>query len=194
MSFVSLNKEINKISAVSGTYTLTLADVAGISVGTVVTVKGLPNNAWNVANETIDAVNPVTKTVQYSHGNATIAEQDVDGVLHIHVQWIDAAYVEVILGYETAGDDTTYLDECVDAAQDWTWRLRQSSGYKYDHPSIVPSADVRLGCGLYALALFREKGTVDGFASFDGMNIPATPTLSMGRILQLIGCKKPQVG
>lgn len=194
MSFISLNKEINKVSAVSGTYTLTLSDIAGIVIGATVSIKGLPNNAWNVENETVDAVNPTLKTVQVSHGNATIAEQEVDGILHINVQWIDAAYVETILGYEPSGDDATYLDECVDAAEDWVWRMRQSSGYKYDHPNIAPSADIRLGTGLYALALFREKGTVDGFASFDGMNIPAVPTLSMGRILQLIGCKKPQVG
>lgn len=194
MSFISLNKEINKISAVSGTYTLTLSDVAGIVIGAKVDIQGLPTPSWNVNNETVDAVNPTLKTIQVSHGSATIAEQDVDGVLHLSVQWIDVEYVEVILGYETTGDDATYLDECVEAAEDWTWRMRQSSGYKYDHPNIAPSADIRLGCGLYALALFREKGTVDGFASFDGMNIPATPTLSMGRILQLIGCKKPRVG
>jgi hypothetical protein len=188
-----LIKDISKVSAVAGVWTLTLSDLDNILVGAKVTVGGLPTPSWNVQDETVDSLNTTLKTITYSHGNATVAETTVDGVLHVDVSWIDTAYLETLLGYEPAGDDATYLAECIEAAEDWAFRVRYNSGYR-DHANIQPSQDVRLGTALYALALYREKGSVDGFASFDGMNIPASPTLSMGRILQLLGSKRPQVG
>jgi hypothetical protein len=188
-----LNKEISKVSAVAGVWTLTLSDLDNILVGCKVSVGGLPTPSWNRASATVTAVNATNSTVTYSHSNTTVTETTVDGILHVHVQWIDDAYMETLLGYEPAGDDATYLEECIEAAEDWAFRVRYNSGYR-DHANIQPSHDVRLGTALYALALYREKGSVDGFASFDGMNIPASPTLSMGRILQLLGSKRPQVG
>ncbi len=46
---------------------------------------------------------------------------------------------------------------------------------------------------VFAAMNYRERGAVDGYASFDGFGNPA-PTMSVARIMQLLGCGKPQVG
>jgi hypothetical protein len=45
---------------------------------------------------------------------------------------------------------------------------------------------------MYAATLYRERGSADSFASFDAMSSIPIPS-TMGRIMALIGCGRPQV-
>jgi len=69
---------------------------------------------------------------------------------------------------------------------------RQQAGY-HDAPGTSPSADVTLGTTLYAASLYRERGSVDSFASFSDMAINQPTGLTMGRIKQLLGVRRSQV-
>lgn len=107
--------------------------------------------------------------------------------------WITVADVEEWLGIEVASaNDTAFLGTCVNAANAFAYRRRSNAGYQ-DPLGTVPSADVKLGTVTYAAALYRERGSVDGFASFETMT-PAPLTFTMGRIMQLLGLNRPQIG
>lgn len=188
---IYLNKDVEKASAVSGVWSLTLADVDGVQVGQKISIYGVSTNA-DVVNETVDSVSAVTNVITYSHGNATAAEFECDGIVHLMCNWIDAAYVEDMLGFVPTGDDLAFLEECVQGALDWAFRKRRESGYQ-DYPYANPGADVRLGTGLYAMSLYRERGAAEGFASYESMGIVPQPSGGLGRIMQLLGCTRPQV-
>lgn len=107
--------------------------------------------------------------------------------------WIVAADVTEFLGIAAAtANDTAYITTCLNAANAFASRRRREAGY-WDSLNVAPSADVKLGTTLYAASLYRERGSVDSFQSFDSMTMPQ-PGTTMGRILQLLGCGRPQVG
>lgn len=109
------------------------------------------------------------------------------------VTWINSGDVLSWLGIQPASqNDVEFLGICVDAANDFCYRKRREAGF-LDSQSTVPGADVKLGTILYAAMNYRERGAVDGFASFEGFGNPA-PTMTLGRVMQLLGCGKPQVG
>lgn len=111
----------------------------------------------------------------------------------VNVTWITAADVLAWLGIDTAtANDTAFVTTCVNASNSWCHRKRREAGY-IDSASTVPSADVKLGATMYAATLYRERGSVDGFASFDSMNIGVPPSATLGRIMQLLGCGRAQV-
>lgn len=108
--------------------------------------------------------------------------------------WIATGDVVSWLGIDQATyNDAEFLKQCVDASNAFCYRKRANAGYA-DSLSTVPSADVKHGTIVYAAMLYRERGAVDGFASFDGFGTAGAPTLSLGRVMQLLGCGKPQVG
>jgi len=189
---IAINKDITNVVAVAGAYTLTLSDVDGILIGAKADIEGFPTQAWNVANVTITAVDETNKTVSYSHGNATIPSQEADANFHLSISWISVEYVEDMLGFVPTGDDLVFLDECVEAAEDWAYRKRAEAGYN-PHPGYAGGADVRLGTGLYAMSLYRERGAAEGFASYETMGIVPQVSGGLGRIMQLLGCGRPQV-
>lgn len=188
---IAINKEITNISATSGVWTATLSDVEGILAGMKADIDGFMTQAWNVANATITAVDTTLKTVTYSHSNTTVASQAADANLHLQIKWIDSAYVGDMLGYTPTGDDLVYLEECVQAAQDWAYKRRAAAGYN-PHPGYPGGANIRMGTGLYAMGLYRERGSVDSFASFQDMTITAVPG-QMGQIMRLLGINRSQV-
>ena len=107
--------------------------------------------------------------------------------------WIVAGDVTEFLGIAAAtANDTAYITTCLNAANAFASRRRREAGY-FDTLAVAPSADVKLGTTLYAASLYRERGSVDSFQSFDAMTMPQ-PSMTMGRILQLLGCGRPQVG
>jgi hypothetical protein len=109
------------------------------------------------------------------------------------VSWIVAADVTSWLGIDVAtANDTAFVTVCVNASNAWCYRKRREAGY-IDSMTTVPSADVKLGATMYAATLYRERGSVDSFASFDSMGIPAAPSATLGRIMQLLGCGRAQV-
>lgn len=189
---IVINKTITKIEATAGVFTLTLSEVNGIQVGSRVDIGGLPTPAWNTLNEEITAVNYVNNTVQYTHGNFTIASQEVWGQLHIETTWATVADVEDYLGFTAAGSDLDYLNICVDAANDKAWYWRAAAGYK-DHPNVSPGSNAKLGVILLAGMLYRQKGSVDGFQSYQDMSINAS-TGNYGEVKKLLGVNRAQVG
>ena len=190
---IAIDKTATRITATSGVFTLTLSDVNGILVGSRVDIGGLPTAAWNTLNEEVTAVNATNKTIQYTHGNFTIAPTDVWGQVHLETTWASVDDVELFLGFDTAGDDLTFLTSCVDAANDRCWYFRSRAGYE-DHPNVSPGSDAKQAVVLYAAQLYRQRGAIDGYASFEQQSFGAAPGQTFGTILQLLGCKRPQVG
>ena len=108
------------------------------------------------------------------------------------VSWIVAADVLAWLGIDVAtANDTAFVTTCVNASNAWCFRKRREAGY-IDSMTTVPSADVKLGTVMYAATLYRERGSVDSFASFDAMGTFPVPS-TLGRIMQLLGCGRAQV-
>jgi len=106
--------------------------------------------------------------------------------------WINAAAVQEWLGIPVAtSNDTAFITTCVNAANDWAFRRRKAAGYT-DSLSAVPSRDVKLGVTILAAAWYRERGSVDSYASFTDMGA-AQPILSMGNVHRLLGINRSQV-
>jgi hypothetical protein len=108
------------------------------------------------------------------------------------VSWCNSTDVLSWLGIDVASaNDTAFVTVCVNAANNYIFRKRREAGYT-DSQSTVPGADVKLGTIMYAATLYRERGSADSFASFDSMSSIPIPS-TMGRIMALIGCGRPQV-
>jgi hypothetical protein len=108
------------------------------------------------------------------------------------VTWIDEDDAQEYLGEITDPDELTFLGTCVAAANDWAFRRRESAGYR-DNPTAVPNASARLGVIQYASSLFLQKGTLDGFQSFEAMPTPA-PVGQMAQIMRLLGINRARIG
>jgi len=106
--------------------------------------------------------------------------------------WITSADVTVALGASTV-IDTAWLDQVVPAADAWAQRKRAEAGYADDTPDVAPSADVKLGATLYAVALYRERASADSFTSFDELAAGPVVVGAMGQIKRLLGIGKAQV-
>ena len=108
------------------------------------------------------------------------------------VSWINSSDVTSWLGIDVAtANDTAFVSVCVNAANNYCFRKRREAGYT-DSMTTVPGADIKLGTIMYAATLYRERGSADLFASFDSMSSIPIPS-SMGRIMALLGCGRPQV-
>ena len=106
--------------------------------------------------------------------------------------WITAAQILTWLGIATAtADDTTFVTQCASAANAFCYRRRQEVGY-FDSLTTSPSGDVTLGTIMYGGALYRQRGGISDFASFDGMSAGSTNGLSP-ICKQLLGVDRPQV-
>lgn len=106
--------------------------------------------------------------------------------------WITAGQIEDWLGIGTAtAADTTFLTQCAAAVNQMAFRRRVEAGY-YDSLTTSPSADVTLGAIMWGGALYRARGSVDVFASFNEMGTAPTVGLSP-MIKQLLGIDRPQV-
>jgi len=107
--------------------------------------------------------------------------------------WIVAADVLSWLGISVAtANDTTFVGVCTDAANAWAYKARKMAGYQGESLSTVPSSAVKLGTIMYAAALYRERGSIDSYASFQDMAVTA-PMGTMGQIMRLLGIRRSQV-
>jgi hypothetical protein len=106
--------------------------------------------------------------------------------------WINVADLTEFLGISGAtANDTAFMTSSVNASNAWSFKRRVQAGY-HDSLTSVPDAAVKAGVVLMAASLYRERGSIDSFASFQDMSISA-PVASMGRINQLLGIKRSQV-
>ena len=106
--------------------------------------------------------------------------------------WITAAQILTWLGIATAtADDTTFVTQCASAANNFIYRRRQECGY-FDSLTTSPGGDVTLGTIMYGGALYRQRGGISDFSSFDSMSVGSTNGLSP-LVKQLIGVDRPQV-
>jgi hypothetical protein len=108
------------------------------------------------------------------------------------VDYTSTELVAASLGAATgpAFETDPYGALCVGAANAWVTRKRLEAGYSDDDDP--PGDDVTLGATYYAQTLWRERASVDSFASFEDSGA-FIATGSKGRILELIGCGRPQV-
>lgn len=106
--------------------------------------------------------------------------------------WITAQQIEDWLGIGTAtAADTTFLTQCAAAVNQMAFRRRYEAGY-FDSLTTSPSADVTLGVIMWGGAMYRARGSIDTFASFNEMGTAPTTGLSP-MIKQLLGIDRPQV-
>jgi hypothetical protein len=106
--------------------------------------------------------------------------------------WITVSDLTEFLGISGAtANDTSFMTSSVNASNAWCFKRRVQAGY-HDSLTTVPDAAVKAGVVLMAASLYRERGSIDSFQSFQDMSISA-PVASMGRINQLLGIKRSQV-
>ncbi len=106
------------------------------------------------------------------------------------VTWATVPMVTDALGVPVTDPD--HLQRCVDAANAFAWRRRSEAGY-IDDPVRTPGPDVTLGVITYAVVLYRERGTVDSFGSFDAWQSGVVPTSTIAQVLRLLAVPKPAV-
>jgi hypothetical protein len=137
---------------------------------------------------------PIQNQVLFSLTAADVERTPTTGTLSYSpsVQWITAGQIEDWLGIGTATSaDAAFLTQCASAANNFAFRRRQESGY-IDNPSTSPSGDITLGTIMLGGAYYRNRGSIDQFASFSDGGGVAVTGLS-GMIKQLLGIDRPQV-
>lgn len=141
-----------------------------------------------------DANIPIANQVLFAKTADDVGRTAATGTLTITqvAQWVTAANLEDWIGIGTAtAADAAFLTVCAAAASQFCWRRRMEAGY-VDSLTTVPSQDVFLGTQMYGGALYRQRGSVDQFASFQNMGV--TPVMGLnGMIRQLLGIDRPQV-
>ena len=162
------------------------------------TVRALPQYLFvgiDTEGDLIYDVNyPIANQVLYAKTASSVARTAATGTLTLTqtCTWVTAANMEDWLGIGTAtAADAAFLTVCASAASQFCWRRRMEAGY-VDSLTTVPSQDVFLGTQMYGGALYRQRGSVDQFASFQNMGV--TPVMGLnGMIRQLLGIDRPQV-
>ena len=137
---------------------------------------------------------PITNQVLYARTATNVDIVAATGTLtaSITCQWINSTQIEDWLGIGTAtAADTAFLTSCASAANAFCFRRRQENGW-IDSPTTVPSNDVSLGVIMYGAALYRQRGSITDFASFDGLGTGNTFGLSP-MVKQLLAIDRPQV-
>jgi hypothetical protein len=141
-----------------------------------------------------DPLVTIPNQVLYAKTASDVARTAASGTLTITqtCTWVTAAMLEDWLGIGTAtAADAAFLTICASACSQFAWRRRMEAGY-IDSLTTVPSQDVLLGTQMYGGSLYRQRGSVDQFASFQNMGV--TPVMGLnGMIRQLLGIDRPQV-
>ena len=177
---------------------ITVASVDATFNGSSYTVYALPQYLY-VGTDTegdllYDYNVPIANQVLYAKTADDVERTAATGTVSFTptCTWITATDIEDWIGIGTAtAGDTTFLTICAAAANAFCYRRRVEAGY-IDSLSTVPSQDVKLGTVMYGGALYRQRGSIDQYASFDGMATAPVVGLS-GMVKQLLGIDRPQV-
>jgi hypothetical protein len=183
-----------------------------VEVGDSITISGLAG--WN-ATYVVTAVpqylfTGVDQFGDYLYDTATIipnqiafaktaanqARTPATGTLTYTVTptWISVGDVEDWLGFTIASPSGDYdlLTLATAASNYWCWNRRREAGYS-DSITTVPNNSAKLAAVMYAGYLYRMRGSIDQYASFDPLATGAPVGGSFGDILRLLGCNRPQV-
>ena len=136
---------------------------------------------------------PLENAVMWAESETPMELQAITGTITFDqtCTWITGPQIATYLGITTAGDETAFLVQCAAAANAFCFRRRQESGY-IDSLTTSPGGDVTLGTLMMGSAYYRQRGSVDQFASFTDMGTAPTVGLS-GIVKQLLGISRPQV-
>lgn len=177
--------------------------VAGVGQGLdgTHTVLFCPQYAYDgVLSETgqwtFNESNPRANQLMFANAGATLEfDQNIAGTVTWAptCTWITSSQIEDYLGLTLTGvDDATFLTQCAAAANAFAYRRRSEAGYLQDSLTTSPGGDVTLGTIMIGAAYFRQRGSFNSIASFDGMGVaPATGITPM--VMQLLGINRPQV-
>jgi hypothetical protein len=177
----------------------TISGLAGFN-GTYVAVA-LPQYAYtgtdNMGDLLYDTTVMLPNQVLFALTAADIERTAAAGTITytLTCTWATKADVEDWLGFTATvpSSDNDLLVIAVAAANAYAYRKRQEAGYFDASLSVAPSQDVLLGTIMFAGALYRERGSIDQYASFDPL-ATGTPTGgSMGQIMRLLGVNRPAV-
>ena len=176
---------------------ITVAGVDATFNGTF-TIRALPQYRYvGVDNEgdlLYDYQEPIANQVLYAKTADDVERQAATGTLTTTptCTWISKNDISdwLYTAQATAGDDA-FLTICAAAANQFCYRRRQEAGY-VDSLTTVPSQDVKLGTIMMGGAYYRQRGSIDQFASFDAMSTTSVVGLSP-IIKQLLGIDRPQV-
>jgi hypothetical protein len=109
----------------------------------------------------------------------------------VTVTWATVDDVLAALG-PVADPLDPFLQSATDAANAFAFRRRLEAGYA-DDPVVSPGADVTTGVVLYAVALYRERGSVDSFASFDAFQTGVVPSSTFAQVMRLLAVPRAQI-
>lgn len=105
--------------------------------------------------------------------------------------YTDPARVGRALGPSVVTDD--YLVDCVAAANATVARKRLEAGY-VDDPDPAPAPeDAAMGATLFAVALWRERASADGYQSFDELAGTVLVGGAWPQIKRLLGIPRARV-
>jgi hypothetical protein len=106
--------------------------------------------------------------------------------------WITASDIQTWLGISVAtAADQAFTTQCAAAANQFIYTRRQESGW-FDSLTTAPSDAVKLGTIQYGGMLYRQRGAIDVFASFNEMG--TAPVTGLSPIIkQLCGLDRPQI-
>ena len=177
---------------------VTIAGVDATFNGTY-TVVGLPQYYFTGVDDqgffVYDIEAPIANQVLYAKTADNVNIVAATGTLTTTpiCTWITAQQIEDWLGIGTAtAADTAFLTSCALAANSFAYRRRLEANYKNESLTTVPNGSVSLGTIMYGGALYRQRGGVTDFASFDGLGTGGTMGLSP-MIKQLLGVDRPAV-
>jgi hypothetical protein len=136
---------------------------------------------------------PIPNQVVFIDAGPNIVRESTTGTLSTGVcTWIDEDDLADWLGIDVSTQaEEDFLEQCAASSSQFSFRRRNEAGYT-DSLTTPPSEDVKLGTIMYAGALYRQRGSIDTFASFDGMSTAAITGLAP-IIKQLLGIDRPQV-
>jgi hypothetical protein len=176
---------------------ITVAGVDATFNGTY-TIRALPQYLYegvDTEGDLLYDVNvPIANQVLYARTAADVERTAASGTVAYTptCTWVTATDIEDWLGIGTAtAADATFLTICAASTNQFCWRRRMEAGY-VDSLTTVPSQDVKLGTIMYGGALYRQRGSMDSFASVQSMGTAPVMGLN-GMIRQLLGIDRPQV-
>lgn len=108
------------------------------------------------------------------------------------VTWITEDDVQAALGMPVVGaTDLAWLTQVTSAANDWAYDNVRRSGQEVTEVA-PPSSAHFLGTVLYGVALYKERGAIESFASYEGWQAAANIG-NLAQIKRLLGLYRPAV-